>query len=52
VPGQVHFFPAIANTEDIIKGFEKHNCAKLWGVAIILKRLLHSSQYHGIKASR
>lgn len=29
VPGQVHFFPAIANTEDIIKGFEKHNCAKL-----------------------
>lgn len=29
VPGQVHFFPAIANTEDIIAGFEKHNCAKL-----------------------
>lgn len=29
VPGQVHFFPAIANTEDIIQGFEKHNCAKL-----------------------
>ena len=29
VPGQVHFFPAIANTEDILKGFEKNNCAKL-----------------------
>lgn len=29
VPGQVHFFPAIANTEDLIKGFEKHGCAKL-----------------------
>lgn len=29
VPGQVHFFPAIANTEDLIKGFEKHGCAKI-----------------------
>jgi len=29
VPGQVHFFPAIANTEDLISGFEKHGCAKL-----------------------
>ncbi|KAL7477724.1 hypothetical protein ACHAW6_003517 [Cyclotella cf. meneghiniana] len=29
VPGQVHFFPAIANTEEIINGFEKHGCAKL-----------------------
>ncbi|KAL3800368.1 hypothetical protein HJC23_003664 [Cyclotella cryptica] len=29
VPGQVHFFPAIANTEDIISGFEKHGCGKL-----------------------
>jgi len=29
VPGQVHFFPAIANTEDLIKGFEEHGCAKI-----------------------
>lgn len=29
VPGQVHFFPAIANTEDLIRGFERHGCAKL-----------------------
>ena len=29
VPGQVHFFPAIANTEDLINEFEKHGCAKL-----------------------
>lgn len=29
VPGQVHFFPAIANTEDLISGFEKHSCAKI-----------------------
>jgi len=29
VPGQVHFFPAIANTEDLISSFEKHGCAKI-----------------------
>lgn len=29
VPGQVHFFPAIANTEDLIQGFEKHGCSKI-----------------------
>ena len=29
VPGQVHFFPAIANTKDLIKGFEKHGRAKI-----------------------
>mmetsp|Transcript_34213 Transcript_34213/g.62922 ORF Transcript_34213/g.62922 Transcript_34213/m.62922 type:complete len:93 (+) Transcript_34213:26-304(+) len=29
VPGQVHFFPAIANTEDLIKGFEEHGCANI-----------------------
>jgi hypothetical protein len=29
VPGQVHFFPAIANTADLAKAFEKHDCAKL-----------------------
>lgn len=29
VRGQVHFFPAIANTEDLIRGFERHGCAKL-----------------------
>ncbi len=29
IPGQVHFFPAIANTEDLIKGFEKHGCGKI-----------------------
>mmetsp|Transcript_42475 Transcript_42475/g.49632 ORF Transcript_42475/g.49632 Transcript_42475/m.49632 type:complete len:243 (+) Transcript_42475:89-817(+) len=28
-PGQVHFFPAIGNVEDLAKGFEKHNCAKI-----------------------
>mmetsp|Transcript_10618 Transcript_10618/g.21849 ORF Transcript_10618/g.21849 Transcript_10618/m.21849 type:complete len:228 (+) Transcript_10618:58-741(+) len=29
IPGQVHFFPAIGNTEDLIKGFENHGCAKI-----------------------
>lgn len=29
VPGQVHFFPAIGNTEQIIAAYEKHDCAKL-----------------------
>ena len=29
VRGQVHFFPAIGNTEQLIGGFEKHDCAKL-----------------------
>ena len=29
VPGQVHFFPAIANTEALIRGFEGHGCAKI-----------------------
>jgi len=29
VRGQVHFFPAIGNTEQLIGGFEKHECAKL-----------------------
>ncbi|KAL7437411.1 hypothetical protein ACHAXM_005643 [Skeletonema potamos] len=29
VRGQVHFFPAIGNTEQLIGGFEKHGCAKL-----------------------
>ena len=28
-PGQVHFFPAIGNVEEIAKGFEKHNCGKI-----------------------
>jgi hypothetical protein len=27
--GQVHFFPAIANTQQLTNGFVKHNCAKL-----------------------
>jgi hypothetical protein len=27
--GQVHFFPAIANTQQLTDGFAKHNCAKL-----------------------
>ena len=29
VRGQVHFFPAIGNTEQLIGGFEKHDCAQL-----------------------
>jgi hypothetical protein len=29
VRGQVHFFPAIGNMEQLISGFEKHGCAKL-----------------------
>ena len=29
VRGQVHFFPAIGNTEQIISAYEKHDCAKL-----------------------
>ncbi|KAL3826488.1 hypothetical protein ACHAXA_004325 [Cyclostephanos tholiformis] len=29
VPGQVHFFPAIANTEKLISGFQSHGCAKI-----------------------
>lgn len=28
-PGQVHFFPAIGNVEQMAKGFEKHDCAKI-----------------------
>jgi len=28
-PGQVHFFPAIGNVEEIATGFEKHNCGKI-----------------------
>lgn len=27
--GQVHFFPAIGNVEEMKSGFEKHNCAKI-----------------------
>ncbi|KAL7524605.1 hypothetical protein ACHAWF_001019 [Thalassiosira exigua] len=29
VPGQVHFFPAIGNTEQLASGFEKHGCARI-----------------------
>ena len=29
VPGQVHFFPAVANAEQIKAEFEKRGCAKL-----------------------
>ena len=29
VPGQVHFFPAIGNSNQLLNGFEKHNCAKI-----------------------
>jgi len=28
-PGQVHFFPAIGNVEQMAKGFEKNACAKI-----------------------
>lgn len=27
--GQVHFFPAISNVQELKKGFEEHGCAKL-----------------------
>jgi len=30
-PGQVHFFPAIGNVEQMAKQFEKNSCAKIWG---------------------
>jgi len=29
VPGQVHFFPAIARVDQLRAGFEKYDCAKL-----------------------
>ena len=28
-PGQVHFFPAIANTKSLKAAFEAHDCAKI-----------------------
>jgi len=27
--GQVHYFPAISNTQQLTKGFQKHNCAHI-----------------------
>lgn len=29
MPGQVHFFPAIANSKQLEEGFQAHNCAKV-----------------------